>query len=232
MRSRDRGLLRSLEHQLWLVAVGMLAVSAFVAAEGTIYQFYLNWKFDDALEAEQRLASTRGEMEPIALPNVSAPIPSAPIASLPPSAPTHAAPVVPPSYLGRLEIPRLDMSIMLLDGVDNRTLRRGIGHIPGTPFPGKRGNAGIAGHRDTFFRALKGIQRNDQILVQTLEGKYKYSVESIRVVDAESVDVLRDAGHPVLTLVTCYPFNVIGPAPRRFIVQASLVATTRPDRLK
>lgn len=155
MRSRDRGLLRSLEHQLWLVAVGMLAVSAFVAAEGTIYQFYLNWKFDDALEAEQRLASTRGEMEPIALPNVSAPIPSAPIASLPPSAPTHAAPVVPPSYLGRLEIPRLDMSIMLLDGVDNRTLRRGIGHIPGTPFPGKRGNAGIAGHRDTFSALSK-----------------------------------------------------------------------------
>ena len=229
MRSRDTGLLRSLEHQLWLVAVGMLAVSAFVAAEGSIYQFYLNWKFDHALQAEQRSANTVPKVKPIAPPTVSAPplIPSGSTASTLSSTPIHVAPAVPPSYLGRLKIPRLDMSIMLLDGVDSRTLRRGIGHIPGTSLPGKRGNAAIAGHRDTFFRDLRGIQRNDQILVQTLEGEYTYSVESIRVVDAQAVDVLRDAGHPVLTLVTCYPFNVIGPAPRRFIVQASLVAATR-----
>jgi sortase A len=125
-------------------------------------------------------------------------------------------------YLGRLEIPRLDMFIMVLSGIDSGTLIRGIGHIPGTALPGKPGNIGIAGHRDTFFRRLADIRNNDEIILRVLDKEYQYVVESIRVVDPDAVNVLFDFGHPVLTLVTCYPFRLVGPAPKRFVVQAIL----------
>jgi sortase A len=112
---------------------------------------------------------------------------------------------------------------MILDGVDNRTLRLGIGHIPGTALPGEPGNTGIAGHRDTFFRALGGIHNGDQITVETLGGEYQYVVYSVIVVDPNNLGVLEDTGQPTLTLVTCYPFNLVGPSSRRLIVRASLV---------
>jgi sortase A len=112
------------------------------------------------------------------------------------------------------------LSVILLDGVDSRTLRRGIGHIPGTSLPGEPGNTGIAGHRDTFFRSLVRIQATDQIIVSTLDGRYVYEVRSVQIVLPEDTDVLRDSEQEVLTLVTCYPFYFIGPAPKRFVVQA------------
>jgi sortase A len=112
---------------------------------------------------------------------------------------------------------------MLLEGVDGQTLRHGIGHIPGTALPGESGNMGIAGHRDTYFRGLAGIRKQDRIKVETLEGDYEYAVDSIRIVEPDAVHVLHDSGHPVLTLVTCYPFHFVGPAPKRFIVRASRV---------
>ena len=200
---RHGNLLRSIEGLLWLVAAGALALFGFVIAEGSIYQFYMDWKFDDAVASQQLLPNTRQTTQSL----------------LPTSASVRDATWL---YLGRLEIPRLDMSIMLLDGIDNRTLRRGIGHIPGTALPGELGNVGIAGHRDTFFRRLAGIHKDDQITVRTLDRAYDYVVDSIRVVDADAGEVLNDFGHPVLTLVTCYPFHLIGPAPKRFVVHASL----------
>jgi sortase A len=122
-----------------------------------------------------------------------------------------------------VDIPRLDLSVMLLDGVDDSVLRFGLGHIPGTSQPGQPGNIGIAGHRDTFFRGLARIRKDDEITVKTLQGDYRYVVDTIQIVNPDDVGVLDDFGRPMLTLVTCYPFYRIGPAPRRFIVQASLV---------
>jgi sortase A len=170
-----------------------------------VYQFYLNWKFEDALDAQQLLTDGRQRTRSLGTASVSARTALWP-------------------YLGRMDIPRLDISIMLLDGVDNQTLRRGIGHIPGTALPGQHGNAGVAGHRDTFFRGLSRIRKDDQITVQTLDGEYRYIVDSIRIVDPEDIEVLNDLGHPVLTLVTCYPFYLVGPAPKRFVVHASLIS--------
>jgi sortase A len=112
---------------------------------------------------------------------------------------------------------------MLLDGVDDSTLRFGLGHIPGTALPGESGNIGIAGHRDTFFRPLAKIREDDEITVKTLHADYRYIVDTIRIVNPDDIAVLDDTGTPTLTLVTCYPFHLVGPAPRRFIVQASLV---------
>jgi sortase A len=195
--------LRSIERLLWIAAAAALGYSALVISEGVIYQFYLNRKLTDALESQQLLADLPHNSEPFRPSSAS------------------IKPVLWP-YIGRLEIRRLDMSVMVLDGIDNRTLRRGIGHIPGTALPGEAGNAGIAGHRDSFFRRLGEIRKHDRIAVRTMDGEYQYVVDSIRVVDPDAVEVLNDAGHPALTLVTCYPFHLIGPAPKRFVVQALL----------
>ena len=99
-----------------------------------------------------------------------------------------------------------------------------LGHISGTAFPGENGNVGIAGHRDTLFRALGRIAKNDQIQFQTLSGSYLYEVESTKIVSPQSVAVLAPGDHPQITLVTCYPFYYVGSAPDRFVVKARLVS--------
>jgi sortase A len=122
--------------------------------------------------------------------------------------------------LGRLEIPRLGLSVMVVQGDRSGDLKRAIGHIPGTAFPGQPGNVGIAGHRDTFFRPLRDIRPNDNISLTYLGGTSHYRVVATKVVDPEDVQVLYPTGKDTLTLVTCFPFNYVGSAPRRFIVKA------------
>ena len=124
--------------------------------------------------------------------------------------------------IGKLEAPRIDLSAILLEGDDSRSLRLGAGHIPGTALPGEAGNLGIAAHRDTFFRPLRHISPNDEIDLITADHKYRYLVTSTEIVPPGAVCVLRSKGRPELTLVTCYPFYYIGPAPRRFVVHARL----------
>ena len=127
------------------------------------------------------------------------------------------------SPLGRIEISAIGLTAMILEGTDEGTLRRAVGHIPGTPLPGQRGNVALAGHRDTFFRGLRKIRVNDEITLTTLSGSYRYRVDSTKVVKPEETEVLEDDGDDILTLVTCYPFNFVGSAPSRFIVRARRV---------
>jgi sortase A len=122
--------------------------------------------------------------------------------------------------IGRLEIPRLGLSVMLMEGDDAKTLRRAVGHIPGTPLPGQSGNVAFSGHRDTFFRPLRNIRENDLIVITTQEGQYCYRVVSTSVVAPDDVAVLNSSSGEILTLVTCYPFYFVGAAPDRFIVRA------------
>ncbi len=126
--------------------------------------------------------------------------------------------------LGEIELTRIGVTAMILEGTDDRTLRRAVGHIPGTPLPGQPGNVAIAGHRDTFFRALRNVRQDDEITLMTLEGSYRYRVDSISVVGPEDTRVLDNSGGDILTLVTCYPFYFVGPAPRRFIVRAQRIS--------
>jgi sortase A len=109
---------------------------------------------------------------------------------------------------------------MVVEGVDDGDLKHAVGHIPGTALPGEDGNVGIAGHRDTFFRPLRSIRRKDTITLSTLQGTYRYRVISTKVVDPDDVEVLYPDGRDTLTLVTCFPFDYVGSAPRRFIVRA------------
>jgi sortase A len=125
--------------------------------------------------------------------------------------------------IGRLEISRLGLSAMVIEGTSKNTLRRSVGHIPGTALPGQAGNVGISGHRDTFFRPLRNIRQNDIIAVTTPLGEYSYRVVSTRIVSPGQMDVLDPGETDVLTLVTCYPFYFIGSAPDRFIVRAERI---------
>jgi sortase A len=124
------------------------------------------------------------------------------------------------SPFGRIEIPRIGVSVVVVEGITPRTLKLAAGHIPGTAFPGEPGNAGIAAHRDTFFRNLRKIKTGDTIVVTALYGSFRYSVDSARIVKTTDVGALDDSSAPSLTLVTCYPFYYVGPAPKRFIVRA------------
>ena len=123
--------------------------------------------------------------------------------------------------LGRVDIPRLGISVAVLQGISSRILRLGVGHIEGTPLPGETGNTGIAGHRDTFFRELKDIRKNDEIQLQTATALLHYQVDWVKVVDPDDMTVLDPSTFgSTLTLVTCYPFYFVGPAPKRFVVRA------------
>ncbi len=128
--------------------------------------------------------------------------------------------IKPGDLLGRLDIPRLGLSVAVLQGTRSRMLRLGTGHIEGTPLPGEAGNSGIAGHRDTFFRGLKDIRKNDEIQFQAATGLIRYEVDWVKVVAPDDLTVLAPSTESALTLVTCYPFYFVGPAPKRFVVRA------------
>jgi sortase A len=132
--------------------------------------------------------------------------------------------VQPGELIGRISVARLGVSVIVMEGTDGSTLRRAAGHISGTALPGQQGNVGIAAHRDTFFRPLRDIRKDDVITVTTSRGDYRYRVVSTRVVDPDDVSVLNSDGNDVLTLVTCYPFDFIGAAPSRFIVRAEQIS--------
>jgi sortase A len=122
--------------------------------------------------------------------------------------------------VGELEIPRLQLSVMVFEGDDAEILRQGAGHIPGTALPSGSGNIGIAAHRDTYFRPLRLIHPKDIITVKTPTGISRYAVTETQVVRPSDIGVLATAPARDLTLVTCYPFLYVGSAPERFIVHA------------
>jgi len=134
--------------------------------------------------------------------------------------PVPARPVLRGDVIGELEIPRLQLSVMVFEGDDAGILGRGAGHIPGTALPPGSGNIGIAAHRDTYFRPLRVIHANDVITLKTPAGTSRYAVTETEIVRPSTIGVLSSAPGRDLTLVTCYPFFYVGSAPERFIVHA------------
>src|SRR5450432_1362602 len=131
----------------------------------------------------------------------------------------------------RLTIARLHLTTMIEEGVGERTLRHAAGHIPSTALPGHSGNVGVAGHRDTLFRSLRGIREHDRIVISTLSNDYDYEVTATAIVNPNDVTVLAATpGENTLTLVTCYPFYYVGSAPDRFIVKARQVSPGQAEQ--
>jgi sortase A len=124
----------------------------------------------------------------------------------------------------RLSIPRLDSHWIVFEGADKSELRMGPGHLIQTALPGSRGNCVIAGHRDTQFRVLQKVKIGEDISVE-IEGRtFVYRVTDRHVVSPTDTHPLKPTKTSSLTLVTCYPFYYVGPAPKRFIVRAELVS--------
>jgi len=122
--------------------------------------------------------------------------------------------------VGRLEIPRLNVSVIVMEGDDDATLARAAGHVRGTALPWDPGNAVIAGHRDSFFRPLKDLREGDEIRMTTVHGTFDYRVTRTEIVKPDNVSVMAPTPERALTLVTCYPFFYIGNAPKRFVIHA------------
>jgi sortase A len=134
--------------------------------------------------------------------------------------------------IGEIQIPRLGITAIVVQGDSPAILQRAVGHLADTPLPGESGNVVLAGHRDTFFRPLKGIRAGDVITLKTRDGDFEYLVESTAVVRPSDIQVLLPTGGRILTLITCFPFSYLGSAPDRFIVRAREVKArsiaTRP----
>ena len=122
--------------------------------------------------------------------------------------------------IGRLEVPRLGVLAIVQEGVEAGTLSWAAGHVTGTAYPGQPGNVVVAAHRDTLFRRLEGVRAGDAVRFVTPEGDYEYAVTGVEVVAPSRTDVLRPRAAREATLVTCYPFGFVGPAPLRFVVRA------------
>jgi len=127
--------------------------------------------------------------------------------------------------IGEMEVPRLGLKAIVVHGDSPAILQSAVGHLPGTALPGEAGNVALAGHRDTFFRPLRNIQSGDAITFRTLDGEFRYQVESTTVVPPSDISSLRSLGGRTLTLITCFPFYYVGAAPDRFIVRARQVET-------
>jgi LPXTG-site transpeptidase (sortase) family protein len=131
--------------------------------------------------------------------------------------------VIQGDVIGEMEIPRLGLKTIVVQGDSPKILRRAVGHIAETALPGNPGNVSLAGHRDGFFRPLRNIQLGDAITLKTLDGNFQYQVESTAVVPPNDMQVLQPTSERTLTLVTCFPFYYVGSAPNRFIVRARQV---------
>lgn len=191
VRTRTRRLLGWSQRLLFMIGILALGYAGFTLLEARLYQVSAKRSLERQIQAE---------IQPHEVPPKPA--------------------IKTGDILGRLDIPRLGLSVAVLQGTNSRMLRLGTGHIEGTPFPGEVGNSGIAGHRDTFFRGLKDLRKNDEIQFQAATGLFRYQVEWVKVVAPDDLSVLSPSSESALTLVTCYPFYFVGPAPKRFVVRA------------
>lgn len=216
MRRKSAGL-RWLEIALWGVGISLLG--------GALLQTLFRWNY----QAQQTRALERGPAVSVVAPK---PLPVPPVepakalveevvAKVPSR--EEVAVVEPDPPFARIEIPRIGIAAIVEEGTDAKTLARAVGLVGGSARPGETGNMVLAGHRDTFFRPLRKIRVNDRIRMIVPPNTYEYEVTSVRVVAPEETSVLQSKGVEELTLVTCYPFRFVGPAPDRFIVSAARV---------
>jgi sortase A len=130
------------------------------------------------------------------------------------------------SVIGTIRIPGLDISAPMIEGISDEDLRRGVGHVPGSALGGGLGNVILAAHRDHIFRPLRNIARGMDIQLIGSDGVYHYLTDSTEIVTPEHLEVMSIDDRPSVTLITCYPFDFIGAAPKRFIVKAHLVSVS------
>jgi sortase A len=215
MRMLSRATLRRSEYLFLIIGFLCLGYVGFAMMRASVYQSYESYRLVESFGGRNGTPAgyLRSFWQPVEPP---------PAISIRQAGPKL---VLDPGLIGLVQIPRLDISVVVREGVDDKTLGRAVGHVSTTPLPGSPGNVGIAAHRDTYFRNVRNIRNGDTIRMVTPKGTYEYVVDSLKIVDPKEVSVLDPTPQPAITLVTCYPFNFIGSAPKRFIVRALQVST-------
>jgi sortase A len=236
--------LRGLRGLLLLLGLCGVGYYGYTLADQYVYQTYENWAFDQQIAGRAGVTFSDYLRERTPFGFLAGPAPAKPTASTAaaPATPSEASIVRPAegALLGRVEIGRLNLSAIVREGVDTKTLSSAVGHVPSTALPGQLGNFAIAAHRDTLFRALKDIHKDDLVTFQSPGATYSYKVVATKIVVPSDVSVLRSDGGGIipandppgqaavpsrlLTMITCYPFYYVGAAPKRFIVEAELVS--------
>ena len=137
-----------------------------------------------------------------------------------------------PRLMAKLEIPRLSVSGFVEDGFDARTLQHAIGHSPYSARLGEPGNVVLAGHRDTFFAGLRDVKVGDIVDLKSVDGRiFHYEVARIFIVSPTESWVFKSSPETnLLTLITCYPFQFVGNAPNRLVVQAEPIHSAEAAR--
>ncbi len=125
--------------------------------------------------------------------------------------------------IGKMTIPRLNRQLPIIEGTGAAELRKGVGHYIGSVLPGMKNNSVLAGHRDSVFRGLGELEIGDTVTVETEAGSFTYRIQNQQIVEKDDLSVVQPDNEPILTLITCYPFNYIGNAPKRYILTAELV---------
>jgi len=235
--------LRGLRGLLLILGLCGVGYYGYTLSDQFVYQSYENWAFDQQIAGHGGVtfADYLREQTPFGFLVGTAPAKPSVSTSANRAIPAEPQIARPPegSLLGRVEIGRLNLSAMVREGVDAKTLSNAVGHVPSTALPGQVGNFAIAAHRDTLFRALKDIKKDDLVTFQSAHGSYSYKVVATKIVKPSDVTVLRSDGggiippdaqqnepgesNRLLTMITCYPFYYVGSAPKRFIVEAELV---------
>jgi len=208
--------LRWLIRMSFTVAALCFSFVAFTCAEQSHYRAAAG-----TLAAAVR--ATAVQQPPLFESRAAAPVPTTPhVEMINPVA--SAVLTAAPGLLGELNVPHLRIATAIVEGDDATALRRGAGHLRGTAIPGEAGNVVLAGHRDTVFRRLGELQRGDRLRLTTARGVFDYRVSrTLRVRPSDTWVIQRSAA--ALTLITCYPFDWIGSAPERWIVQAEPLAS-------
>jgi sortase A len=239
---------RWLRFMLMAVGIASGGYYSYTIADQYLHQFYENWAFDQQIAGRSNVTIRDYVLEKTPLGRLlGREAPARVVRTHAPATRTESAPPLPATpppegaLLGRIEIKRLNLSAMVRQGVDAKMLSVAVGHVPSTTLPGQPGNFAIAAHRDTLFRGLKDVKTGDLVTFESQSGTYTYKVLATKIVTPSDVSVLRadgggliqaaptdsstSPGH-LLTMITCYPFNYVGSAPKRFIVQAELIERT------
>jgi sortase A len=111
--------------------------------------------------------------------------------------------------LGQLNIPKIDLEVMVVPGVDEEDIIDAVGWMTSTGFPGEAGNVVFAGHRShtygKFFHRLGEMEIGDDLSLNTHFGKFNYQIIEIKVVEPTDLSVLKQTDRSLLTLITCEP---------------------------
>ena len=131
--------------------------------------------------------------------------------------------------IGKIELPTIDRSYFMVEGVDVGSLRKGPGHYPDTPLPGERGTVAVAGHRTTYlapFRKIDELKKGDRVIASMPYGRFVYRVERTRIVEPTALWVKRRVRYDRLILTACHPLYS---AAQRIVVFARFVRRLAAD---